>query len=357
MDAGFRRHRRTGSADPDGRTVPTVGAILIVTASLLWYFGYVDRRVEREGVARDEFRRRIGERAIDRTKEAFESDGEGEGVLVAVTEDTDLDRERTLVELGAAVADAGDDPLTVVRFDEVPDQLPLQSAREDQSRDDVDFEERMADLEDELDVPIEYGEIVSHDAGHAIVNFARHDEADLLVTGGEPVGDRMLGRDVDWIAGHAPCDLLLVDTDRLDGIETVALVTDQGPFAPLKVRVADAIAAATDAEVELVRALQSDSAEGQADTVDGYHDELAELFSVPVGSTMLDDDDPETIATAVDDAGLVIVESDDSAVLRQLDDRQPDQIVDEVESGAVIVHPHEARQPNPLSRLVERLAF
>lgn len=215
----------------------------------------------------------------------------------------------------------------------------------------------MGDLEDDLDVPVEYGEIVSHNASHAIVNFARHDEADLLVTAGEPVdvGGRLRGRDVEWIASHAPCDLLLVDTDRLGG-ETVALVTDQGPFGPLKVQVADAIATATDAEVELVHALQADTAEGRADTVDGYHDDLAELFSVPVSSTTLDDADPETVASAVD-AGLVIVGNDDSAVVRQLDDRQPDEIVEEVESGAVVVRPHGARQPNLLSRLVERLAF
>ncbi len=339
--------------------VPLAGAVLIVAVSLLWYFGYVTRRVDREGVARDELRRRVGRRAIDRTKAAFEREDDTEEILVAISEDTTPDGQRALVELGAAVAAREDGHLTVVQFDEVPDQLPLESARERQSRDDVDFEERMAGLEGGIDVPLEYGEIVSHDAAHAVVNFARHDGADLLVTGGGPigVGARLLGRDVDWIARHAPCDLLLVDTDRLDGQGSIALVADQGPFDPLKVRVADAIATAVGAEVELVQVLQSAPADGQVDTVDGYHDELANIFSVPVDSTFVGDDSPERVAGAVDHAGLVIVESDDSAVVRHLDDHRPDEIVDAVESGAVVVRPHETRQPGVVGRLLERLAF
>ena len=335
--------------------VPLVGAVCIVAVGLLWYLGYARRRTDREGVARGELRRRVGRRAIERTKAAFEDD-EDETVLVAVTDETGVDEERALVDVGAAVAAERAGSLTVVRFDEVPDQLPLASARERESRGDTAFERRMADLAPTLDVDLEYGEIVSHDTAHAVVNFARHDSADLLVVGGGPVGlgSRLARNDVDWIARHEPCDLLVVDADRAVAGGTVALVADQGPFDPLKTRVADAVAAATGGRVELVQALEADA---EADGVDGYHDDLTGLFSVPVESTVLSDRDPEAVADAVADASLVVVAHDDPAIVRRLDDRGPAAIVEAVDGGTVVVHPHEGNRPSPLARLVERLAF
>jgi amino acid transporter len=338
--------------------LPQAGTLLIVGVGLVWYLVYVRGRVDREGVARGELRRRVGERAIERTRTAFDGGG-GETVLVAVTDETGPDEERALVEVGAAVAGERGGSLTVVRFDEVPDQLPLATARERQSSGDTAFERRMADRAEDLEPVVEYGEIVSHDTAHAVVNFARHADADVLAVGGGPVGvgPRLVRNDVDWIARHEPCDLLVVDADRAVEGDTVAVVTDQGPFDPLKTRVADAVATAADAEVELVQALNVDPKEGQSDAVDGYHDDLTELFSVPVESTVLPDDDPESVADAVADAGLVVVGRDDSAVVRRLDDREPAAIVDAVESGTVVVYPHETRRPSPLGRLAERLAF
>jgi amino acid transporter len=338
--------------------LPQAGTLLIVGAGLVWYLVYVRGRVDREGVARGELRRRVGERAIERTRTAFDG-GVGETVLVAVTDETGPDEERALVEVGAAVAGERGGSLTVVRFDEVPDQLPLATARERQSRGDTAFERRMADRAEDLEPVVEYGEIVSHDTAHAVVNFARHADADVLAVGGGPVGvrPRLLRNDVDWIARHEPCDLLVVDADRAVEGDTVAVVTHQGPFDPLKTRVADAVATAADAEVELVQALAVDPKAGQSDAVDGYHDDLTELFSVPVESTVLPAEDPESVADAVADAGLVVVGRDDSAVVRRLDDREPAAIVDAVESGTVVVYPHETRRPSPLGRLAERLAF
>ena len=338
--------------------LPQAGTLLIVGVGLVWYFVYVRDRVDREGVARGELRRRVGERAIERTKTAFDGGG-GETVLVAVTDETGPDEERALVKVGAAVAGERGGSLTVVRFDEVPDQLPLATARERQSSGDTAFERRMDDRAEDLEPVVEYGEIVSHDTAHAVVNFARHGDADVLAVGGGPVGvgPRLVRNDVDWIARHEPCDLLVVDADRAVEGDTVAVVADRGPFDPLKTRVADAVATAADAEVELVQALNVDPKGGQSDAVDGYHDDLTELFSVPVESTVLPDDDPESVADAVADAGLVVVGRDDSAVVRRLDDREPTAIVDAVESGTVVVYPHETRRPSPLGRLAERLAF
>jgi amino acid transporter len=340
--------------------LPQAGTLLIVGVGLVWYLVYVRGRVDREGVARGELRRRVGERAIERTEVAFDG-GEDETVLVAITDETGPE-EGALVEVGAAVADERDGSLTVVRFDAVPDQLPLATARERRSTDDTAFEDRMAGRAADLDVPVEYGEIVSHDTAHAVVNFTRHSGAEMLVLGGGPVGGgpRLVRNDVDWIARQEPCDLLVVDAARAVAGDTVAVVTDQGPFDPLKARVADAVAAAAGADIELVPALGVEPTGSRSEAVDDYHEDLGDLFSVPVESTVTTDSDPAAVADVVAATGLVVVGREDSAVVRRLDDRDPTAIVDAahaVECGTVVVYPDGTRRPNPLERLLERLAF
>lgn len=339
-------------------TLPMVGAVLIVAAGLVWYFAYVRSRADREGVARGELRRRLGERAIAGTAEAYERENEDESVVVAVTESMDPDTERSVVQFGAAIADARDGQLTVAQFDEVPDQLPLESAREKLSPSDVEFEARMNDRRNAFDVPMAYGEVVSHDVDRAIVNFAGHQDADLLVLGSDTVDvdSRLVGHDLDWVARNTPCDLLMVDTVDLDEIESVALVTDQDPFDPLKMRVADAIAALADATVELIQTPPQDSRTGRFETIEGYHDDLTELLSAPVTSRTLEDDDPQVVAPTVDDAGLVIVGGDDEDVVHEIDDEQEDELWSGNERGVVVARSHDRTQSNLLGRLMDRLA-
>jgi amino acid transporter len=331
--------------------IPLVGAILIIGASVLWYLLYARRRVDREGVMRGELRRRVGARSIERTKAAFAGDRSEDEVLVAVTEDVQPARERALTEVGAAVADAQDGHLTVVRFDEVPDQMPLEPAREMQTPGDVDFERRMAELEAGLNVPFDYGEIVSHDARHGVVNFCDHHDASMLVLGGKAHrSDLSLGeRDVDWITRHAPCDLLVVDTESLAEDGSVALVTDRTQVTPLKILVADAIATATDTEVDLCRVDEANGSDWQQDVFEGYHDAIADLLSAPVRSVRQGDADATSVLSAVEDAGVVVVSADSPIEQLSIDDQQSS------DSGVVVVESERHEEHSLFNRFTQRL--
>ena len=154
-------------------TIPLVGAVIITAASVLWYLYYARGRVQREGAATDVVRRSVGRKAVEQTKATVET-VDGYEVLVAITEETSEQREQTLVRIAADVAHENDGSVTVVQFDEVADQVPLQQASETQSPADVEFEERTEPLTEAFDVPVTYGEIVSHDTKRAIANFAAH---------------------------------------------------------------------------------------------------------------------------------------------------------------------------------------
>lgn len=332
--------------------VPLVGAMGFVVAGLLWYLGYARPRVRREGVARDEIRRRVGRRIVERTRIEVDDD-DGYEIVVAVTEETEPDREIGLAQAAANVARERNGTVTVIRFDEVPDQLPLAPASEVQSPGDEKFERRMAELADSLDVPLEYGELVSHDTRHAVVNYVDDCNADLLVLEGVHGGlrSRLFGNDPDWITRHSSCDVLLVDVDPDETYEEVGLVTDRGPFDPLKVQVADALASAGGATLALVQTVPDDATEELRETVRDYHAELGELASVPVDSRVVAE---SNLGQAVVSADLVVVEGDDGGLFTGRPHRQ---IVDAADAPSVVVRPHEDGRPGPLGRLLERVAF
>jgi len=339
--------------------VPFVGAFAITGISILWYVAYARRRVQREGVVRDEVRRRVGRRAAERARATFEEVTEGERIVVGVTEHTGPGEEKHLVEMGAAFARARDGVLTVVRFDQVPDQLPLDPAAERQSPGDRDFESRMDRHREAFGVDIEAGEVVSHDVRHAVASFARHHKADLLILERAPDGPRswLEERDLEWITRHSPADLLLVVPTPLADLDCIALVTDSGPFDPLKVQLADALASAANASLVLLHAVDATATDEQRATIRTYHRDLTDLCMAPVASRIVDGPSPASVADAAADADLVLVESDASWWNRLLDDREPRHIVEAFDGPTVLFRPHRERHPGPVKRLLERFVF
>lgn len=333
-------------------TVPMVGAAAIVLVGAAWYLVYARGRVRREGVARDEIRRRVGRRVVERTRAAVDDRSDHE-VIVAVTDDMRPERETGLVRVGAEVAAARDGSLTVVRFDEVPDQMPLEPAAERRSPGDDAFERRMIDLSDSLDVPLEYGEIVSHDTRHAVVNFLEDASGDLLLLEGVHGGlrSRLLGNDPNWISRHATCDVLLVDVDPDERYDEVAIVTDRGTFDPLKIQVADVLANRSGATISLVQSVPDDATDELLGAVEDYHAELADLTSVPVRSRIVEGD---RVGTAVASADFVILEREHGGFFSNRSYRQ---VLDAANAPSVVVTPGRGRRPGLLTRLAERAVF
>jgi len=227
--------------------VPLAGAATIVVAGVLWYLLYARSRVDRVGVAVSTVRRRIGESHLAATR-SLVADGGRRRILVAVPEETPLPQERTLLDVAVAVARAHDGTISVVRFETVPDQQPLDYAAESWSPADVRFEEETGSLAENVDgdVDVEIAEVVSHDTAHAVVNYARHHQTDLVVMAANPpnLGRRWPVNRVDWIRRHVPCDLLLVDgiaPEPFDALDSVRVVGDGGPYHPLTVLVSDAL--------------------------------------------------------------------------------------------------------------------
>ena len=338
--------------------LPVAGAVLITAGSLVWYYTYVRRRgdVEREGAATDAVRQWLGGMAVEETDTAV--DTEAYDVLVAVTERAGPEREETLLRVGAALARARGGRLHVSRFDTVPDQTPLGTASETQTPGDVSFEERMEERTGELGVEVDYGEVVSHDTRHAVVNLADDIDADAVVLErrGERIHTSVFDGDSGWIRDHAPCDVIEVEDRGIDDIESLAVVSDRGPYDPAKVGITDALAVEADASVELLFAVEPSAPQRRRDTIEGYLEELGERFEAPISSRIVDADDGALgLIEATRGTDMVVISAGRSGLRGALLGRPADRIVEGVDCSAIVVG--DENRPGRVRRFLEGQVF
>ncbi|SFG83943.1 Amino acid transporter [Halopelagius inordinatus] len=339
-------------------TVPLVGAAVMTVSGIVWYFAYARPRVDREGAAIDAVRQQIGQSAVERTRTTIEEWTSGYRVLVAIPHDVSKDEERSFVRVAADLARPNRGRVTVVRFDEVPDQVPLTHASEVESPADIQFERQTDELDEEFDVPVDSGTIVSHDTKHAVVNYAAHEGADMLLMEHDPGASglraRLFGNHTDWVLRHAPCDVALFDDRGLDEIETVGVLTDEGPYDPTKVAVADAIAGEAGATVALNHAVDVEARPTRARTIRDYHDEIGQLCSSPVRTGLPFADGGGTDEPPKDDDLLVVGLGGERF---GGSDQTQSRIVDEWGCSVLMVHGQDARRRGRVARLADRWLF
>ena len=331
-------------------TTALVGAVAIIVGSLVWYLLYVSPRVDREGAATDAVRRRVGRDVIADTESAV--DERPREVLLALTKDLDADRERSLVALAADTVRPDDGRVVAVRFQEVADQVPLTEERTVQSSADRSFETRMGDYAAEMGVDIEPDEIVSHDTKHAVVNFADSRGVDTIIAEHEPLRlrSRLFGDPIDWVVRHAPCDVFLVDNLGYEEPARIAVAGDGGPYPPLSVNLAGALADANDGNVTLWHPAGRPGTDQYERTIDDYQSELSGLLSVPVSAEPISTDggQPST-------PGVLIRPGEVSRLSSVVGDAGP--LFPSPGCTAITVYPHESRRPPLGRRLLERLTF
>ena len=353
-------------------TIPIAGAVVITVGSIAWYYAYARKRIDREGAARDAVRQNIGDRAVERTRQLFESDAEYD-VLIAITERTSNSAKRDMLRVGSDMGRLRSTVVSVVEFLDVPHRIFAEEHPEvheeeppgwltPESSDRPEWlpegafkpparpsgglraAETSESLSGTYETRIEHREIDSEDHKQAIVDFATFEGYDLLLLERDRAEfhRRLFGGETEWILDNAPCDVVLVEDRGFDGAEEIAVVASQGAYDPLKLLVADAIAEETGAEINLIQALPAEAPESQRETVEEYHTELISICTVPTRSTVIETDDKiRGLSRFVGDADLLVTGVDRAGLAGRLLGRPGNELVDSVNCTALMVQAHE----------------
>jgi amino acid transporter/nucleotide-binding universal stress UspA family protein len=336
------------------------GAVAIIIGGIIWYQVYGRERTGREGAAVDAIRRTTGEYSLDNVRTLF-ANGGTDDVLVALDPTTDTDRETRLLRIAGDIAGQRGGRVEAVKFEEVPDQATLSSASAERTAADETFEEQTAALADELDVSVDVAEVVAHDVERAVANYAEETGIDVILGEWQPdvFGGEVLGSDDDWYIEHAPSDLVFVRAQALDDIDEIAVVSDGGPFDPLEIFIADAIASENDATVRFVHAVAEGASDDRLTTISEYHDELATVGTVPTESELITTDETvESILSVTETADIVVMSTSAHHLLYDvLFGATPDQLAENARSTVLLTHTHQPRRHTFIRHLLDEYVF
>jgi hypothetical protein len=175
---------------------------------------------------------------------------------------------------------------------------------------------------------------------------------DSIVSEHEPLRlrSRLLGDPIDWVVRHAHCDVLLVDNLGYDDPELIVLSGDGGPYPPLTVNIAEAIAAANNGTVSLWYPGGRNETEQYTQTIDDYQTELSEMLAVPVQAESIQFDGGQP-----SDPDMVVRQGTDERLQSILFDESP--AFPNPGCTTITVHSHTSRQPRFTRQLLERLTF
>jgi len=372
-------------------TVPLLGAALITGISVIYYYAYVRDRIEREGAATAGLRESVGTSAVERTRELFNAKREYD-VLVAITEETSTSARRDMLRVASDLGRLRSTVVSVVEFLDVPSHVlteehaqvstgsvPDWIADDPAERPDWYPDEEpqamtsggqevaeptteSSKLSEEHETAIEYRKVNSEDHRKAMADFATYEEIDLLLMERQKVGrtSRLFGKsEADWVLENAPCDVALVEDRGFEEIEEIAVANrGGGPYDPLKLLIADAIAEETGAEINLIRAIPADAVETKRESAESYHHELISTLTVPARSTVLETDDPiDGVARFVGDADLLVTGVSHRGLRDEIFGGTANQLVDAVDCTAIQVQTHDARKRGFVEQLLMEYVF
>jgi amino acid transporter/nucleotide-binding universal stress UspA family protein len=334
------------------------GAVGIIFLGIVWYVAYGRAKTDRQGAALDAVRRSADAESLSQVEEAF---GDAEGtVLVAMDEETPQSRERTLLTAAASVAAQRDGGVHAIRFEEVPEQLTLSSAT-DMDESDRKFERETRELATELPVPVHAQGIVSHDLKRAVVNYATHIDADLLLGEWEPerYHAELLGSDVDWFMENAPCDTVFLRDRGLGEVGDITIITRRGPYRPLKVTLADALAVQHDARVRFLTAIPEDAPEERITATRDYHDELATLCEASTTSDIVRVSNIiDGLVSAAQGADVAVIGTVAHTRIHEFAFGDPaTDLSNRLEATVLLAHPRELKSRSFVRGIIEKFAF
>ncbi len=354
--------------------VPFLGAMAIAGLSVVWYLVYARPRIDREGAARAGARESATDAAVERTREMFDEDRRYD-VLVALTGETSERARMDMVRMAADLSRLRTGSVMVASFRTVPHRTFTGSGPRVRSRelpDWLEFEEgRPSWLSDDVrtsggtpvadrTVPLadngsslEYREIEAEDAGEAIVEFAEFEGYDMIVLErrGEELHDRLTGGVTNRVLRNATCGVLLVEDRGFDGADEIAVAASTGPYDPVKLLVADAIAEETGAELSLLQTIPEDAPDSRRRAIEDYHAELMRILTVPARSRIVETDDRVAgLSRFAATADLLVTSTESRGIRGAVFGRPGDSLVESVDCTAVMVQPAEAQRPGLVQR-------
>ncbi len=276
--------------------LPIIGIAAGILVGTAWYFWYVRKRVDRSSALRHLW----GETRLLRETEMAELAEEltDQAPRVIVPFFGQEESTRHLVRLGAAFVDVG--ILEVVRLEEVPQQIPLLEAAEEDSTM-LRISRESEQVAHELHVQLDFHDVVTHHAKDALLHHAEATLAQWIIMDWPSTRkeSRLIRFPMSWWESNTPCDLAIFKDRGADRFRRILVLAEPGPYDSLVVHVADRLARQEKGELVLFRIVGEDTTPEQMQAERDYHHQLRQLTRSETKSLILKTDDPKALLAEV----------------------------------------------------------
>jgi basic amino acid/polyamine antiporter, APA family len=305
-----------------------LGVALSVLLGSAWYFLYVRKRIDRVSL----FHHLWGEAHALKATEAAEAEETVETtqrkVIVPVFGGEPAPSR--LIQLAAAFVEhhGNQSILEVLRLEEVPHQASLTSFLETDENTHL-LAQRAAQIGRQTLVDVEFHDIVTHNAKHALNHHAKVTQADWIVMEWPTRSELhyIIRHPFAWWMNNPPCDLAIFldragayDGETRDDFRRILVLAEPGPYDSLMVHVADCLAdTQMNAHVTLFWPISEDAGPSEVDQNRQYHEQLASLCASPCTSRIVRGKDSlSTIASISSEYDLLILGAPEERSLRTL---------------------------------------
>jgi amino acid transporter len=291
------------------------GSILIILLSVVYYYGYARLQGTSEGAVKAGLREELVTAAESQAHSLLNRKGEYR-VLIALWDhggDGDLDEDKNdLLDLVSTLESHDlDVSIDIVEFE--------QARKETFSEEHPDIESGDPPWIGQYD-DVSYRQVSARNIRESIVEYATYNGIDLIAHSFAPdTGNAgFVADDLEWAVENAPCDSVALSGGSPDTVEKVVLLSVGPTYVPTKLLLADALAVANTAHLEVIH-LSKKGATGERRRAESYLEAIREDLLAPMTTRIVETDDPETEAANLSrDADITLTELDISTIWRRL---------------------------------------
>ncbi len=264
-----------------------IGTVVITALSIVYYYAYARIQRQREGAVKTELREELVETGENQTLSLLNREGQYR-VLIALWDpgEEEYSNKDDLLDIVSTLDSHG--------LDTTVDVVEFKQARKESF--DIEHPEIDADKPPWIEVydDVSYRQITARDIKESIVEYATYNDVDLVAHAFAPDAGRLgvVDDDLEWTIENVPCDSMAL-AGSPEKVQKVTLLSKGPTYAPSKVLLADAIAAAYSAHLELTY-LVAEGASEERRRAESYFEAIEEALVAPTTTTnVIETDDPE----------------------------------------------------------------
>jgi amino acid transporter len=296
-------------------TLAFVGTIVISSLSVVYYYVFARLQGTSEGTVKAELREQLVEAAESQTHSLLNREGEYSVLIALWNPGDDADRNTDkddLLDIVSTLDSHGLDlRIDVVEFEQARKET-FDEAHPEINADSPPWVEVYDD--------VSYRRVTARNIQESIVEYATYNDVDLVAHAFAPdaglVG--VVADDLEWVVENTHCDSVVLTGSPPGTVEKVTLLSNGPTYVPTKLLLADAIATAHTAHLELIH-LVGEGAVEERRRAESYLEDLREELTAPTTARVVETDDPATEASRLSrDADVVLTELDISTLWRRL---------------------------------------